>query len=98
LCAVRYPGYGLGNITPESSIEHRPGVGCVVRRAGAQAGMLFMGETIRVPARAEPALRFIAANREFQASDLPGKFSDDSRVTLVRRFVREGLLQIAEVP
>ena len=54
---------------------------------------------LRMPARVEPAMRFVAeqvpGGDSFGAADVPG-LDDGGRVVLVRRLVREGLLELAD--
>jgi hypothetical protein len=49
---------------------------------------------VRGPASIESALRFIAAAEAFQVRELPDALTDQSKLVLVRRLVREGLLRI----
>ncbi len=75
-----------------SEVERRPGVGCFVTSDAASASISFMGGTVRAPANLADALRFIAATPRFRISAIAG-LSDASKLVLVRRLVREGLLQ-----
>jgi hypothetical protein len=40
-----------------------------------------------------PALEHVRDHERFRVRDLPGTLDDDSKVVLVRRLVREGLLR-----
>jgi ribosomal protein L16 Arg81 hydroxylase len=94
-------GYGesvraLDRLDVTSEVERRPGVGCYVSVDGKSAFIHFMGEPIRAPISAEKALRFIAAHTRFRISEIDDALLDQSKVVLVRRLIREGLLQRAE--
>ena len=60
-----------------------------------EARLSFEGRTLRFPARVADELEFLLRVEQlFTASDLPGRLDDESRLVLVRRLVREGLLRI----
>ena len=82
-------------VTPSTVIAHRPGVGCAVSADQDSATIHFTGESMRVPAKAAAALRYIAGHRRFRVVDIDATLSDESKLVLVRRLIREGLLQIA---
>lgn len=83
----------LERLTPDTEVERRAGIGCAVDRAGAFATITFFGEALRAPASAERALRFIAATRRFRVGDIDPALSDASKLVLVRRLIKEGLLR-----
>ena len=56
--------------------------------------MEFPGNRVGGPPRIASALRFIAGANRFTAGELPDDLSVDARLMLVRRLVREGLLNI----
>ena len=85
----------VDGLTAESAIERRPGVGCVVTTSGDAALVHFMGETVRAPVKAAAALRYIEAHDRFRVADIDDILNDEAKVTLVRRLIRDGLLQIA---
>jgi len=78
-----------------AEIERRPGVGCYVTASGDTAAIHFMGETMRAPAKAEKALRFIAGHVRFRINEIDDALLEESKVVLVRRLIRDGLLQRA---
>ena len=45
-----------------------------------------------------PALEFIAQASRFKVGDLPGSLSDNSKLTVARRLVRDGMLTIVDHP
>jgi hypothetical protein len=84
-------------LTPSSLVRRRDGAVCMVREGADHAAIDFPSASVAGPPFIAPALRHAAANTSFRVSDLPGDFSDDSKVVLVRRLVREGLLtQVVE--
>lgn len=57
----------------------------------------FHRNEITLPAHAAAALRYALETPRFTVHDLPEGLDDDGRVVLVRRLVREGLLQLHAV-
>src|SRR3954470_20838703 len=68
-----------------------------VRTDGGEVAAFLGDRELRFPGRVEPAVRFVAersGGEVFRPSDVPG-LDDDGRLVLVRRLVREGLLEFA---
>jgi hypothetical protein len=86
---------GIDALDVHSELERRPGVGCTVTTDAESVRLHFMGETIRTPPRAAGALQFIAAHPRFRIAEIDSTLTDDSKLVLVRRLIREGLLQVA---
>ena len=95
-------------LTSDSEVERAPGLPCLVEGDTDRASIIFPRHSRRSPARAhqpqtiagpgfiEPALRFVAdANGPFRVGSLPGQMSDNSKVVLAKRLVRDGLLQVS---
>jgi bifunctional lysine-specific demethylase and histidyl-hydroxylase NO66 len=60
-----------------------------------EARLSFEGRTLRLPSRVAGELEYLLATEgAFTPADLPGRLDAESRLVLVRRLVREGLLQI----
>ena len=58
--------------------------------------LVFEGKTITFPEQALEALAEVTTREgTFTAADLPGLPDDESRLTLVRRLIREGFLRQA---
>jgi hypothetical protein len=58
----------------------------------------FDGRTLVFPAHVRAELEFVlAAEGPFSAAELPGTLDESSRLVLVRRLVREGLLRLTQV-
>ena len=62
-----------------------------------QVSIQFPGNEVKGPGWLEPAFRFIDATETFVVKALPDSLSDHSKVTLVRRLIREGLLKVVRV-
>jgi ribosomal protein L16 Arg81 hydroxylase len=66
---------------------------------GAQAAEIeFPGKRIAGPAWLAPALEFVSRTPRFRARDLPNGMSDNSKLVLVRRLYRGGLLRSYQQP
>jgi ribosomal protein L16 Arg81 hydroxylase len=83
----------IEDLDVSSELERRPGVGCSVAVDAESARLYFMGETMRTPPRAGKALQYIAAHERFRIADIDPTLTDDSKLVLARRLIREGLLQ-----
>ena len=83
----------------DSRVTKRVGLMChiVVNDDGVEVE--FPGNRMSGPRSIEPALRFIASSRgPFAVRALPGPLSDQSKLVLVKRAIKEGLLTVAGVP
>jgi hypothetical protein len=59
--------------------------------------LVFDGKELAFPDRVRDEIAWaLEADGPFTAADLPGDLDDESRLVLVRRLVREGLLRITE--
>jgi hypothetical protein len=67
---------------------------CRVIAEKALASIQYPGNRIRGPRQIAPALRFIAAESRFAVRSLPDSLTDEAKLVLVKRLVREGLLAI----
>ncbi|WP_369808551.1 MULTISPECIES: cupin domain-containing protein [unclassified Mycobacterium] len=74
----------------------RSGMTCSVSVSEGQACIQFPGNKVTGPLSIEPALNVIAKMERFSVQDLPGFLTEEAKLVLVRRLVREGLLSIAE--
>jgi hypothetical protein len=57
--------------------------------------VLLGDRELRMPTGVEPAMRWIGETDEFRPEDLAGHLDPESRLVLVRRLIREGLLEVA---
>jgi ribosomal protein L16 Arg81 hydroxylase len=66
-------------------------------QGGDYVSMQFPGNEVRGPSWLEPAYRFIAEAKTFAVKELPDSLSDNAKLVLVRRLIREGLLRVVSV-
>jgi ribosomal protein L16 Arg81 hydroxylase len=83
-----------GSITPRTAVRRRPGIGVTLSVGTLHASLEFMGETLQTPRHIETSLRFITDHEAFRVGEIAGALSDDSKVVLVRRLIREGVLEL----
>lgn len=86
----------LPELTDDTLLQRRPTAACVLVAAGDRLRVLLGDREIRMPARLEEAMRLVAERTQFCASDLSAWLDAESRLVLVRRLVREGLLRVAD--
>jgi JmjC domain len=85
----------LADLDPETSVVRRESVIGDFQVDGGTARLSFEGQTLSFPARIAPEVEFVLEeDGPFTAADLPGRLDDGSRLLLMRRLVREGLLRI----
>jgi bifunctional lysine-specific demethylase and histidyl-hydroxylase NO66 len=86
----------LGRLDDDSLVRRRAGATCEVRRSGERVRLLLGDRELRMPGWLEPTLREIAGRAgAWRIGDLSA-LDDASRLVLVRRLVREGLLEVVE--
>jgi bifunctional lysine-specific demethylase and histidyl-hydroxylase NO66 len=86
------------DLQDDTALRRRPGSVCELRRRGSTLRAFLGDRELRMPAWVEPAMRRIAAVRPeatVRPADLRAELDSTSRLVLVRRLVREGLLEIA---
>ena len=87
----------LDEISDSTWLRRRAGSVCRLGRDGDGRPELELGDRrVRFPAWVEPALRELARlldGGRFRAADLAGQLDPESRLVLVRRLIREGLLE-----
>jgi hypothetical protein len=86
----------LQEIGEETVVRRRPGAVCRLRRREDRLEVLLGDRTLRMPARLEPAMRAILASEWLAVGDLARHLDPPSRLVLVRRLVREGLLETSQ--
>jgi ribosomal protein L16 Arg81 hydroxylase len=82
------------DIRADTVVERRSGMACFVTRTDRHARIWFAGSPIETPRAIEPALRFVAERQRFAPRDLPDCLTENGKLVLVRRLVREGLLAV----
>jgi hypothetical protein len=83
----------LDSLTLESSVFRHAGTLCSVSYDRETAEITFCRNFVKAPLSVLPAFEFIADKEEFAVNQLPD-LSDHSKIVLVRRLIREGLLGI----
>ena len=83
----------LDRLDDTTEVARRPGATCRLRVTGDRLELLLGDRTLSMPARLEPAVRRLLAADRCTPAALAGELDPSSRLVLVRRLVREGLLQ-----
>lgn len=78
----------------DTLLVRRPGHLAVLRPDGNHVRLLLGDREVRIPAWVTPALEEVVARDRLTPADLAEWLSPDSRLVLLRRLVREGLLRI----
>jgi len=84
----------LADIDDHTALMRRPGSFCVLEPDGTRLRLLLGDRVLDVPATLGPVLGHVLEQDRFIAADLAGWLDPQSRLVLVRRLVREGLLQV----
>jgi ribosomal protein L16 Arg81 hydroxylase len=85
----------LDHLTVDSVVGAR--LGAIYRlqaRSGDCASVECCGRKMTFPPHAGETVRFALSNPRFAVRDLPGNLDDSGRLTLIRRLIREGLVEI----
>jgi lysine-specific demethylase/histidyl-hydroxylase NO66 len=88
----------LEEIGEDTVVRRRPGAVCRLRQREDRLEVLLGDRTLRMPARLAPVMRVILASDRLTVRDLAGHLDPSSRLVLVRRLVREGLLESVAPP
>jgi hypothetical protein len=83
----------LEGIGDDTVVRRRPGAVCRLRQREDRLEVLLGDRTLRMPTRLAPVMRVILASERLAVGDLAGYLDPPSRLVLVRRLVREGLLE-----
>lgn len=84
----------LARLSADSTVGARPGLIYYLRTEGDLVLLECYGRTIKFPARAAEAIHFALSSSRFHVRDIPA-LDDAGKLILVRRLIREGLLQQA---
>lgn len=84
----------LERLADTSVVRRREGSICHITRKGDRVSVLLGDRELTMPGAVEPAMRWIDEAGEFGVRDLAGHLDEQSRLVLVHRLVREGLLEI----
>lgn len=87
----------LTTLDDEGRLRRRPGAVCELRVDDIGSVRVLLGDReLRVPGWVESAMREIASRDAFTIRDLAPYLDSASRLVLVRRLVREGLLEVTD--
>jgi bifunctional lysine-specific demethylase and histidyl-hydroxylase NO66 len=85
----------LPEISDNTVVRRRPGVVCRLRQRADRLEVLLGDRALHMPARLAQVMRAILAGDRLVVGDLAGHLDPPSRLVLVRRLIREGLLETA---
>jgi lysine-specific demethylase/histidyl-hydroxylase NO66 len=83
----------LEEIGEDTTVRRRPGAVCRLRQREDRLEVLLGDRVLHLPARLAPAMRMVLARDRLAVGDLAGQLDPPSRLVLIRRLVREGLLE-----
>jgi hypothetical protein len=83
----------IGDIGLDSVVGCRPFLAYLIDEDEESLILRFHRNEIAVPLHAGPAVRHALTTERFRVRDLPGDLDDAGKLVLVRRLIREGLLQ-----
>jgi hypothetical protein len=86
----------LGSLSDGSVVRRRRRTFCVIERRGEEISLLLGDRELRMPARVEKAVRTLASGDEIRVADLAIFLDESGRSVLVKRLVREGLLEVVD--
>ncbi|NOY93286.1 MAG: hypothetical protein GXP55_19035 [Deltaproteobacteria bacterium] len=81
-------------LSVDSRVGCRPDLLYRVRVGEETLALTVYGNEISLPAHAEQALRFALDTAEYRVAEIAGDLDDAGKLVLVRRLVREGLVEI----
>jgi hypothetical protein len=85
----------LDRMTESTSIRRRDGSICVLETVEEELSVLLGDRELRMPGWVEPAMAVLATGDTVHVGDLPG-LDETGRIVLVRRLIREGLLEVVD--
>ena len=74
-------------------VRRRPAVVCRVRQRENRLEVLLGDRVLHMPTRLAPVMRMILARDRLAVADLAGHLDPPSRLVLIRRLIREGLME-----
>ncbi len=84
----------LAGLTVDARVGVRPSLIYKIVDRAEGISLVCYGSAVNFPIQAAEAVRFAASHDDFRIADLPGGLDDAGKLVLVRRLVREGVLQI----
>jgi len=88
----------LGDLTPDTRVGARPHLVYDLTHLedDGQVRLVCQGAEIFLPDHARDALEFCVTTRAFRLGDMAGDLDEAGQMVLVRRLVREGLMQVLD--
>ncbi len=86
----------LSGLSADSRAAPRPALMWRLEAAGEDLAVHCLGKTIVLPAHTAEPLRFALTVPSYRVGDLPGDLDEDGKCVLIRRLVREGLVQLTD--
>jgi lysine-specific demethylase/histidyl-hydroxylase NO66 len=86
----------LDGIGEDTVVRRRPAVVCRLRRREHRLEVVLGDRVLHMPTRLTPVMRMILARDRLAVADLAGHLDPPSRLVLVRRLIREGLLEAVQ--
>lgn len=84
----------VGGLQPSDEVRRRPGSTCVLFPRDTSLKVLLADRELEMPLAALPAMQAIAREQTFRIGDLHDKIDAESALVLVRRLIKEGLLEV----
>ncbi len=84
----------LDGLSDASVVQRRAGSICRLRAGAGGLSCLLGDRELTMPPQLEPVMARIAASERLSVGELADQLDEQSRLVLVRRLVREGLLEI----
>jgi lysine-specific demethylase/histidyl-hydroxylase NO66 len=85
----------LDQLSDDSAVRRRPTTVCRLLAADGHLTVILGDRQLRMPAALEPAVRRLAlSGAELRVGELADQLDEQSRLVLVRRLIREGLLEV----
>jgi len=82
----------LEEITLDTVVERRGDLQCLIDETETDVSINYLGNVVRGPKSISSAFKYVAMQKRFATYELPQEFSDSSKIVIVKRLVREGLL------
>jgi hypothetical protein len=80
-----------------SRVRRRAGAVCYLELAADHLEVVLGDRELKMPPELEPAIRRLVGERPLEVRELADLLDHQSRLVLVRRLVREGLLEILDL-
>lgn len=85
----------IDGVDDDSVVARRRGTFCVIEARDGQLSVLLGDRELRMPVSAQSAMAQIAEGERIAVADLAG-LDESGRLVLVRRLIREGLLEVID--